>query len=70
MLLTKNHDKAGGSSARLKYGHPPNEHDDFVDAYLVLTESLSHSPEKAKKERETIQPGTMGCCSGAVQGRS
>lgn len=61
IIENKSDDGMGGKNTALRFGHPPNEHDDFVDAFLVLTESLVASPwrEKSKAKEPPPGPGTM-----------
>lgn len=61
VLLNKRSDRAGGSSATLKYGHPEGEHDDHVDAFLVLTDFLALNPTSQRPEPvEQHKRFTMG----------
>lgn len=60
IIPPKNDDEMGGRNTALRYGHPPNEHDDFVDAFLVLTESFALG-QMARRHRAPEPEGyTMG----------
>jgi len=62
IIPPKTDDLMGGKHINTRYGHPPNEHDDFVDAFLVLTESLMLNPKKRREEKRIPPskiPGTL-----------
>jgi hypothetical protein len=60
IIPPKNDDGMGGTFSKLRYGHLPNEHDDFPDAFLYLTESLSHKPVRMKPETTEDKIGAPG----------
>jgi len=52
IIQAKFDDGMGGKHGAARYGHPPGEHDDFVDAYLMLAESLSAAPLRERKSAD------------------
>jgi hypothetical protein len=72
VIPPKSDDGMGGKMQATRYGHLPNEHDDFPDAFLVLTESLSHSPARMKEEAPEDRigaPGTLDYVLAVSEGR-
>jgi hypothetical protein len=72
VIPPKTDDGMGGKFHTARYGHLPNEHDDFPDSFLMLTESLSHAPAREKKEAPTDSvgaPGTLDYVLLVSQGR-
>ena len=62
IIPPKTDDGMGGRFFSIRYGHPPNCHDDYVDAFMVLTESLglgTRSPKKPRTKSPEQIPGTM-----------
>ncbi|MFQ5503359.1 MAG: hypothetical protein ACE5F1_01020 [Planctomycetota bacterium] len=51
IIQPRSDDGMGGKHVALRFGHPPGEHDDFVDSYLMLAESLSASPLRERPEQ-------------------
>lgn len=61
VIPPKSDDGMGGKSVAIRYGHPPNKHDDFVDAFLVITDDLSSKPKKVRPlPKKGNGLGTMG----------
>lgn len=60
LVPKKRLDDYGGSSTVMRYGHPPNRHDDFCDALMMLSDYLAIQPMKPKKKpAERPGPGSI-----------